>query len=290
MSTALAFSTTFGRQIRSNRLATSGAIILFVVVVAALLGPLLMHGDPNQMNVLLRNKPMSWAHPFGTDYLGRDIALRMAYGARLSLFICVSVSILCFVSGTFFGLLAGYFRGWVDVVISRAVDALMAFPSILLALGVVATLGSSTFSIIVTLAIVYMPRVIRVARAPTLAEAEKEYVLAARSCGVSAPRILFAHVFPNILAPVIVQATVIFAYAMVAEAALGFLGLGVPPPTATWGALLADARRTLFTAPTQTLFPALGLALTVLGINLLGDGLRDILDPRSQRAQSGGGL
>lgn len=280
----------FLRQIRTNRMAFIGAMILSIVIVVAAIAPLVLKGNPDVMQPMLRNRPMSLAHPFGTDFLGRDIMLRMAYGARLSLVICLSVSVICFAVGTFFGLLAGYFRGWVDSVISRTVDALMAFPSILLALGVMATMGPSLFSIIITLSIVYVPRVARVARAPTLAEAGRDYVNAARSCGVSNTRILFCHVFPNILPPVIVQATVIFAYAMVAEAALGFLGMGVPPPTATWGTLLSDARRTLTTMPMQTVFPAVGLALTVLGVNLLGDGLRDILDPRMRKGIPGSGL
>ncbi|RAI01854.1 hypothetical protein DLJ53_10640 [Acuticoccus sediminis] len=269
---------------RVNGLILFGGAMLGIVVLIALLAPVLPFGDPLRINPLLRNAPVSWQHPFGADKLGRDLFARFAYGARLSLSICAIVSVVCLVVGTALGLLAGYYRGIVDTVISRIADTLMAFPSILLALGIVATFGASMTNVIITLSVVYMPRVLRVARAPALAESRREYVEAARSCGVSDLRILTRHVLPNILAPVMVQATVVFAYAMVAEAALGFLGVGVPPPAPSWGNLLAEGRATLMIAPTQTIFPAVGLAFAVLGVNLLGDGLRDVLDPRMRRA------
>jgi peptide/nickel transport system permease protein len=266
-----------------NGLVMTGAAMLGIVVLIAVFAPLLPLGDPFAINPIARNAHMSWQHPFGADKLGRDLFARFAYGARLSLSVCSLVAIVSLVAGTALGLLAGYYRGWVDVIISRVADTLMAFPSILLALGIVAAFGASMTNVIVTLSVVYMPRVLRVARAPALAESRRDYVEAARSCGVSDGRILIRHVLPNILAPVIVQATVVFAYAMVAEATLGFLGVGVPPPAPSWGNLLAEARATLMTAPSQTVFPAVGLAFAVLGINLLGDGLRDLLDPHMRR-------
>jgi peptide/nickel transport system permease protein len=280
--------TPFLRRMRRNRLAMIGLAILALLLAVALVAPLLPFGDPFAIRPVLRNRPISWDHPFGTDVLGRDLFLRFAYGARLSLGICAQVALACLVIGTGLGLVAGYFGGWVDSVISRMTDTLMAFPSILLALGIVATLGPSMQNVVLTLAIVYVPRVIRVARAPAMTESRRDYVEAARSCGVSQFRILYRYVLPNIMAPVVVQVTVVFAYAMVAEAALGFLGMGVPPPAPSWGNLLAESRKNIMTLPTQTLFPALGLAMAVLGINLFGDGLRDLLDPRMRGAGEGG--
>ncbi|MCC7272918.1 MAG: ABC transporter permease [Alphaproteobacteria bacterium] len=267
-------------RIRRNRLAFLGAMILSVLVAFALLTPLVVAGDPNLMRPTLKSLPPSWSYWFGTDQLGRDLFLRVMHGSRLSLGISLAVALISLIVGTTLGIVAGYVGGWVDTVIGRIVDSLMAFPSILLALGVMAMLGASLENVIVALSLVYMPRVARVARAPVLAERKLEYVEAARSGGASHARILFRHILPNVTSPIIVQATVVFAYAMVAEATLGFLGVGVPPPEPSWGNLLADGRRTLMVSPEQTIFPALALGLTVLGINLLGDGLRDVLDPR----------
>jgi peptide/nickel transport system permease protein len=277
----------FLRRLRRNRLAFFGATTLLVMVLIAVFAPLILTGDPNAIRPRLKNLPISFEHPFGTDQLGRDLFLRVAYGARLSLWIGFAIAAITFVVGTVMGIVAGYCGGWIDGIISRIVDSLMAFPSVLLALGVMAMLGASFETVVIALSLVYMPRVARVARAPVLAERRLEYVEAARSCGVSHSRILFRHILPNVLSPIIVQVTVVFAYAIIAEATLGFLGVGVPPPEPTWGNLLAESRRTLMTAPEQTLFPALALGLTVLGINLLGDGLRDILDPRMRGVASG---
>lgn len=278
-------ATRFLRDLRDNRLALLGALILAVVLVLAFVVPLLLSGDPNAMNVRMRNAPPSWAHWFGTDSLGRDLFLRVVHGSRVSLGIATSVALACLVGGTVVGVVAGYCGGWVDIVLSRIIDSLMAFPSILLALGVMASLGASLENVVVALSLVYAPRVARVARAPVLAEREREYVQAAISLGASHTRVLFRHILPNVMSPVIVQSTVVFAYAMVAEATLGFLGLGVPPPEPTWGSLLAESRRFLMTYPSQTVFPALALGFTVLGVNLFGDGLRDILDPRMRGVQ-----
>jgi peptide/nickel transport system permease protein len=283
MTGALAFL----RRLRRNRLAFFGAMTLLLMVLIAVFAPLILTGDPNAIRPRFKNLPISLEHPFGTDQLGRDLFLRVAYGARLSLWIGFTIALITLVAGTIMGIVAGYFGGWVDGIISRIVDSLMAFPSVLLALGVMAMLGASLETVIIALSLVYIPRVARVARAPVLAERRLEYVEAARSCGVSHARILFRHILPNVLSPVIVQVTVVFAYAIIAEATLGFLGVGVPPPEPTWGNLLAESRRTLMTAPEQTVFPALALGLTVLGINLLGDGLRDILDPRMRGVASG---
>jgi ABC-type dipeptide/oligopeptide/nickel transport system permease subunit len=274
----------FWRRLRRNRLAFVGAIILGTVIVVAIVTPLLVSGDPNAMNIRMRNAAPSAEHWLGTDAMGRDLFLRIIHGSRVSLAVSSAVALLCLVFGTLLGVVAGYFGGWIDNVLSRIMDSLMAFPSILLALGVMASLGASLENVVIALSLVYAPRVARVARAPVISERSREYVQAAASLGASHARILFRHILPNVMSPVIVQATIVFAYAMVAEATLGFLGLGVPPPDATWGNLLSDGRRFLMTYPMQTIFPAVALGLAVLGVNLLGDGLRDMLDPRMRGA------
>ena len=274
-------------KVRYNRLALLGGSILLVIILIACIAPFIVSGDPNAVNPILRNRPPSLNHWFSTDQLGRDIFLRVVHGARLSLAISATVAFLVLIFGTVIGVIAGYCGGLVDTVLSRITDCLMAFPSILLALAVMATLGQSLSNVTVALSLVYTPRVARVARSPVISERSREYVEAARSLGASHIRVLFRHILPNVMSPIIVQVTIIFAYAMVSEATLGFLGLGVPPPDPTWGNLLADGRRTLMIYPSQTLFPAIALAATVLGINLFGDGLRDILDPR-MRGMHGG--
>jgi len=274
-------------KVRYNRLALLGGSILLVIILIACIAPFIVSGDPNAVNPILRNRPPSLNHWFGTDQLGRDIFLRVVHGSRLSLAISATVAFLVLIFGTVIGVIAGYCGGLVDTVLSRITDCLMAFPSILLALAVMATLGQSLSNVTVALSLVYTPRVARVARSPVISERSREYVEAARSLGASHIRVLFRHILPNVMSPIIVQVTIIFAYAMVSEATLGFLGLGVPPPDPTWGNLLADGRRTLMIYPSQTLFPAIALAATVLGINLFGDGLRDILDPR-MRGMHGG--
>jgi peptide/nickel transport system permease protein len=275
------------RPFARSKLVITGTVILLVVAVIALLAPLLVDGDANQIRPRQKNLTPSWEHPFGTDALGRDLFLRIAKGAQYSLGIGAIIAAISAVIGSTLGLLAGYWGGWVDSLISRIVDALMAFPSVLLALGLIAMVGGSFTGMILALSLVYIPRVARVARAPVLVEKRLEYVEAARSCGVSHARIMFRHILPNVLSPVIVQVTVIFAYAIIAEATLGFLGVGVPPPEPTWGNILAETRRTLMTIPMQTAYPSIALGLTVLGINLLGDGLRDMLDPRMRGVGAG---
>lgn len=276
-------------RIRGNRNALLGLCALALILLFAILVPLLSSGDPNQINPVMRNRGPSWDHPFGTDAFGRDLMLRMAVGARFSLGIAMGVTIATVIVGSALGLLSGYRGGWIDTVISRIVDALMSFPSILLALAIMAALGSSLRNIVVALSLVYMPRIARVARAATISEKSLDYVDSARACGASATRIMLRHILPNITSPVIVQGTIIFAYALVAEAALGFLGIGVPPPDATWGHMLSEGRRTIMRFPYQTVYPALLFAATVLGINMLGDGMRDVFDPHTKEGSNGTG-
>jgi peptide/nickel transport system permease protein len=260
-------------------------VLFLFVVLMALFADALAPIPPDEIQVRHRFEPPSLEFPFGTDNFGRDLVSRMVYGARLSLEIGFAVVILTGIAGTAVGVVAGYFRR-LDNVVMRFMDALMAFPAILLAVGIAAALGPSAINAVVALAAVYTPRTARIVRASVLVVREMEYVQAARACGAGNGRIIFRHVLPNSLAPLIVQLTFIFAYAVLAEAILSFLGLGPEPPTPTWGNIIAEGRNYIREAPWITLFPGLAIAMTALGLNLLGDGLRDALDPR-MRVQQG---
>src|SRR5262245_57100666 len=220
--------------------------------------------------------PSFW---LGTDNFGRNLLSRVVYGARLSLEIGFGVMVLSGLAGTLIGAAAGYYRR-LDDVLMRAMDALMAFPAVLLAIGIAAALGPSMGNAMIALTAVYTPRTARIVRAAVLVVRELEYVQAARAAGAHHSRVLLRHVLPNCLAPLIVQLTFIFAYAVLTEAILSFLGMGPQPPTPTWGNIIAEGRGYMREAPWIALFPGLAIAVTVLGLNLLGDGLRDALDPR----------
>jgi ABC-type dipeptide/oligopeptide/nickel transport system permease subunit len=274
-------------RLTENRLALFGAIVVFVMFSVALLAPYLAHHDPSEIAVSDRLAPLSSLHPFGTDQFGRDIFSRVIYGARVSVVVGLIAVSLGLALGVFLGAVSGYFSKVVDNVLMRIVDAIMAFPGILLALALVAVWGPSLASICFALGIRYMPSFARLVRASVLKERDKEYVEAAKVQGESDLRVLCRQILPNCTAPLIIQVSLDFAHAIIAESSLSFLGLGLPPPTPSWGNMLDDARTYMTIYPWGAIFPGLAISLAVLGFNFLGDGLRDILDPRLAEERSG---
>jgi peptide/nickel transport system permease protein len=266
-----------------RKLVLIAAVILSVVLILALCAPWLSPFDPSAMRVVRRLKPPGAVNWFGTDELGRDIFSRVLWGARASLGIALAVVLISVVCGTVMGLLAGYFRA-LDVPVMRLVDALMALPDILLAIFLVAVLGATAGNVILALAIVYTPRVVRVVRASTLVVRELPFVEAARALGVSIWRILSVHILLNVASPIIVQATFIFAQAVLAEAGLSFLGAGVPPDVPTWGTMIASGQQYAGTALWVVMFPGIAIVMVALSLQVLGDGLRDMLDPKLRKA------
>ncbi len=268
------------RAFKKNKLALVGAgIVLFFILLALLAGVISPEGI-NDQKLALRLQPPSAAHWLGTDDFGRDQLSRILYGARISLrvgFIAVLGSV---VVGTFLGILAGYYGKIIDTLISRIFDILLAFPSILLAIAIVAILGPSLRNALIAIAIVNVPTFGRLVRSRVLSLKQEEYIMAARSIGMRDSRILFFHILPNSLAPIIVQGTLNIATAILEAAALGFLGMGAQAPDPEWGKMLSDSREYIQDAPWTVIFPGVAIMLTVLGFNLLGDGLRDALDPR----------
>ncbi len=267
------------RRLVRHRLFMTGAVILLVMLALAVFADLIQLRPPEKMQVRLRFRTPAWGYPLGTDNYGRDIWSRLVHGARLSLSIGAAVALVTGVAGTLIGVLAGYYRR-LDGVLMRSMDALMAFPAILLAIAIAAALGPSAVNAVVALAIVYTPRMARICRSTVMVVREMDYVKAARACGARDRWIIWRHVLPNSMAPLLVQLTFIFAYAILAEAILSFLGVGPPPPTPTWGNMIAEGKDYLREAPHICLFPGMAVALVCLGLNLLGDGLRDVLDPR----------
>jgi len=272
-----------------NRLALLGALIVVGMLLLALLAPYLALHDPNQMSIADRLAPLSSDHPFGTDQFGRDIYSRVIYGSRVSLAVGILAVSLGVVVGVPLGAIGGYFGRALDNAIMRVMDAIMAFPGLLLALALVVAFGPSVPSLSLALGVRYMPTFARLVRASVLEEREKEYVDAARVQGESSLRVLCRQILPNCLSPLIVQITLDLAHAIIAESSLSFLGLGVPPPTSTWGSMLDDARTYMVIHPFGALFPGLAISLAVLGFNFLGDGLRDVLDPRLAEESSSHG-
>ena len=267
------------RRLLRHRLFLTGAILFSIVLVMAVFADLLAIAAPERMHYRFRFRGPGWPFPLGTDNFGRDLWSRLVHGARLSLGIGFAVVVVTGIAGTAIGLIAGYFRR-LDEPLMRVMDALMAFPAILLAIAIAAALGPSAINAVIALSVVYTPRTARIVRATVLVVREMEYVQAALAFGARHRWIILRHILPNSLAPLIVQLTFIFAYAVIAESILSFLGVGAPPPTPTWGNMIAEGQEYLREAPHLALFPGIAIALTALGLNLLGDGLRDVLDPR----------
>ena len=267
-------------QLKKNKLAVFGAFIIIFFVLVAIIAPFIAPYGYDQLHAGERLTGPSAQNWFGTDDLGRDIFTRIVYGARISLFVGFFSVTGALVMGTLLGVIAGFFGRWIDLLISRIFDVLLAFPSILLAIAIVAILGPSLQNALLAIAIINIPIFGRLVRSRVLSIREEEYILAAKALGMKNSRILFHHILPNSVAPIIVQATLSFGSAILEAAALGFLGLGAQPPTPEWGKMLSDARQYIQTAPWTVLFPGLSIMLVVLGFNLLGDGLRDALDPK----------
>jgi dipeptide transport system permease protein len=280
----------FWHYFAENKGAVTGLAAIVLVVLGAVLAELVApHGPAAQFRDHLLQPPFwmdggSTEFLLGTDAVGRDMLSRIIYGARFSLMIGLIVVTLSLSVGIFLGLVAGFFRGWTETMIMRLMDIILALPSLLLAIVIVAILGPGLANAMIAVAIVYAPHYTRLTRASVLTERTKDYVTASRVTGASLPRLMFATVLPNCMAPLIVQATLGFSNAILDAAALGFLGLGAQPPTPEWGTMLADAREFVLRAWWVVTFPGLAILITVLAFNLMGDGLRDALDPKLKRS------
>ncbi len=270
--------------LRANKLAAAGLIIVGALTIAAVFAPWLAPYDPAGQELADRLTGPSWKHPFGNDELGRDILSRVLYGSRVSMLVATTVVLLSGVIGVLIGGLAGYLGGKVDTFITAVViNSLLAFPGILLAIALVAFLGPGLDRLIFALVIIGWVGYARLSRGQVLQIKTLEFVEAARALGASGLRIFSYHILPNIIQPILVQASIGMAAAILAEASLSFLGLGIPPPTPSWGAMLNDGRSHLFDAPHMVLFPSIALVMTVLSFNFLGDALRDWLDPKTSK-------
>ena len=273
-----------------NRGAVIGFWFFVFLVVLAIFAPLIAPHAPNAQYRDAVLVPPFWqeggraAYLLGTDAVGRDILSRLIYGTRFSLFIGVIVTTISLVGGIVIGVIAGYFRGWVDTVIMRLMDIILAFPSLLLALVLVAVLGPGLTNAMIAIALVFQPHFVRLTRAAVMAEKTRDYVVAAKVAGAGNLRLMFRTILPNCMAPLIVQATLSFSNAILDAAALGFLGMGAQPPTPEWGTMLAEAREFILRAWWVVTLPGLAILITVLAINLMGDGLRDALDPKLKRS------
>ena len=269
----------FGRRLLANRSFVIGVVLVGVVALLALLATWIAPFDPLKGSFRARMQPPGAEHWMGTDHFGRDILSRVLYGARISLQIGGVVALVTALAGVLIGALAGYFRR-LDDPIMRLMDAFMAFPSIILAIAISSVLGASVQNVIIALSIAATPHTARIVRASVLVVREMEYVEAARALGAGHMRILLRHVLANAMAPLVVRMTYVFAVAILNEAVLSFIGVGPPPPTPTFGAIIANGRDFIVAAPWITVAPGLAILVSVLGLNLLGDGLRDVLDPR----------
>ena len=264
----------------TNKTSWIGLVVFLIVVVAAILAPVLAPFDPNDQNILEKLRAPTLEHWLGTDSFGRDTLSRLVYGARISLIIGVVSTLAAMIIGTAIGMLAGWHGGRLDTVTMQAMDVLLAFPSLILGLILVAMLGPSMVNIIIAIALTSIPPFARIARAPTIAVKEREFVDAGRALGYSDTRILVVHILPNILPEILVMGSLWLANAIRTEASLAFVGLGVKPPTATWGGMIREGFENILDSPWLAVFPSLAILVIMLGLNMLGDGLRDATDPR----------
>ncbi|CAH2402566.1 ABC transporter permease subunit [Mesorhizobium escarrei] len=282
--------TEFWHYYSMNTGAVIGLVVFTALVLVAIFAPLVAPHSPDEQFRDALLAPPAWQKGgrsmflLGTDAVGRDMLSRLIFGARFSLFIGLVVVVFSLTSGIVLGVLAGYFRGWVDTLIMRVMDVILAFPSLLLALVLVAILGPGLFNAMLAIALVLQPHFARLTRAAVMAEKNREYVISAKVAGASHLRLMVKTILPNCMAPLIVQATLSFSNAILEAAALGFLGVGAQPPTPEWGTMLATAREFILRAPWVVTFPGLAILITVLAINLIGDGLRDAFDPKLKRS------
>jgi peptide/nickel transport system permease protein len=272
----------FRDALRRHPTAIAGAIVLLLMTLVAIFAAWLGTVDPQALSPIRRLRPVGAEHWFGTDMLGRDVYSRVIYGTRVSLTVGLAVAVLATSIGLAIGLVTGYLR-WLDAVMMRVMDGLMSIPSVLLAIALISLTRASLENVIIAIAVTEVPRVVRLVRSLVLTLREQPYVEAAIASGTRLPAILLRHILPNTVAPLLVQATYICASAMITEAILSFVGAGTPPNIPSWGNIMAEARSLIQVAPTILLFPGIFLSLTVLSVNLLGDGLRDALDPRLAR-------
>jgi peptide/nickel transport system permease protein len=268
------------KRLRRHRLGMFGATIVVILIFTAIFGPYLAPYDPNEIDFSVRFSGPTLAHPLGADDFGRDTLSRIMHGARVSLQVGIIAVSIAATAGTLLGLVAGYAGRVIDEVIMRAMDILFAFPAILLAIAILAALGKGITNAMIAIGIVYIPIFARIARGAVLSVRGEEFVESARAIGARDSRILFRHIFPNSLAPLIVEVTLSLAFAILAEAALSFFGLGTQPPDPSWGRMLSEGRAYFRQSAWMGIFPGLAIMLTVMGFNFLGDGLRDSLDPR----------
>lgn len=271
------------RRFWRSKSAVIGGTIVLAVVLGAVLAPVLTPDDPEAMDMTKRLEGPSWRHPMGTDEFGRDLFTRVLYGARISLSVALIAVALSVVIGVSLGLISGYYGGLLDLLVQRVVDIFLAFPVLLLAIALVAALGSSPRNVVLALGLVGWTSYARVVRVDVLALKGREFVQSARVVGVSDLRIVLRHILPNVVSPVLVLGTLGIGYAIVAEAGLSFLGLGVQPPAPSWGWTVAFGTRFLRDAPHLSTFPGIAIMVSVIGFSLLGDGLRDLFDPRSRQ-------
>jgi peptide/nickel transport system permease protein len=264
---------------RRKKLALFGIFLLLWAIGTAIFSPYLTHYNPQRLDVTIRLQGPNSTHLLGTDDFGRDVYSRIIFGTRVSLLVGGAVMLFTSLFGILFGLLAGFYKS-LDIVLMRIMDGFMAFPAMVMAIALMAAMGPSVLNVIIALAFIYMPRTAQIVRSVVLVGREMVYVQAARALGARDLRITLKHILPNCFPPLIVQSTFIFAYSILAEASLSFLGVGVPPEIPSWGNIISSGRLFIREAPWLTLFPGLAILLTCLALNLLGDGLRDALDPR----------